>query len=256
MDKKQLRLFSFCIFLLAVIIEPVRVSAFSRKIDSIQIVFDNQQLVLPGETFNIGIRTFYTNGKISNTRGIKDGTAFWINYKVEIIGGTCNSGHISVNEKPDQFVRNSVIIKAYPRRQPELAKELAIPLNYETSIRFQPITPFDKAPGSQIKGELVVMYNNGVERVYRNLQSKKEAGLYKFTGNGGTWKNGNFTIEPDINKIDWHSASLIVNSLRNQAVADTFPVILDYKHQYRVNFSGSSGFLDFRAPQDLMAEAE
>jgi len=56
MEKKQFSSLSFCIFLLAVIIEPVRVYAFSHKIDSIQIVFDNQQLVLPGETFNIGDR--------------------------------------------------------------------------------------------------------------------------------------------------------------------------------------------------------
>ena len=177
MEMNRFSLFSFCIFLLAVTIEPVRVYAFSHKIDSIQIVFDNQQLVLPGETFNIGILTFYTNGRISKTRGMKDGTAFWINYKVEITGGTYNSGHILVDDKPDQFVRNSVIIKAYPRRQPELAKVIAIPLNYETSIRFQPITPFDKAPGSQFKGELIVTYNNGIQRVYKDLQSKKEAGL-------------------------------------------------------------------------------
>ena len=245
MEKKQFSSLSFCIFLLAVIIEPVRVYAFSHKIDSIQIVFDNQQLVLPGETFNIGILTFYKNGKISKTRGMKDGTSFWINYKVEITGGTYNSGRITVNEKPDPIIRNSVIIKAYPRRQPELAKVITVPLNYETSIRFQPITPFDKAPGSQFKGELVVTYNNGIQRVYKDLQSKKEAGLYKFTSKGGTWKNGNFTIEPDINKIDWHSASVIVNSLRNQSVADTFPVLLDYKHHYQLNFSGSSGFAGF-----------
>jgi hypothetical protein len=43
----------------------------SNKIDSIQIVFDNQQLVLPGESFSIGIISYTKNGKISKTKGMK-----------------------------------------------------------------------------------------------------------------------------------------------------------------------------------------
>ncbi len=245
MGKQPFIVFCFCVFLLSGILSPAYVYASSQKIDSIQIVFDNQQLVLPGENFKIGILTFYKNGKISKTRGMKDGSTLWWNFKVEVTGGTFNSGLISVYEQPDLSVQNSVIIKAYPRKQPELAKGIAIPLNYETSIRFRPTTQFDKAPGSQFKGELAVVFDNGIQRIYQNLQSKKEAGLYKFSGKGGTWKNGKFTIETDIRKIDWHTASLTVSSLRNQSIADTFQVILDYKHNYKLNFSGSSGLPGF-----------
>ena len=241
MRKIEFSLFCFCMFLLSGIIMPMSVYAASQKIDSIQIVFDNQQLVLQGETFKIGILTFYKNGKISKTRGMKDGSTLWWNFKIEVTGGTSNSGNISVNEQSDPSLRNSIIIKAYPRKHPELAKVIAVSLNYDTSITFRSTTPFDKAPGSQFKGELVVVFDNGVQRVYKDLQSKKEAGPYRFSGKGGSWNKGKFTIEPDITKIDWHSASLIVNSLRNQSVADTFTVILDYKHNYQLNFSGSSG---------------
>lgn len=245
MGTKPFSVFSFCIFLLSGIVSPAFVYASSHKIDSIQIVFDTQQLVLPGENFKIGVLTYYKNGKISKTRGMKDGSTLWWNYKVEVTGGTFYSGLISVYEQSDPSVRNSVIIKVYPRKQPELVKVMAIPLNYETSIRFRPTTQFDKAPGSQFKGELVAVFDNGVQRVYQNLQNKKEENLFAYTGKGGTWKKGKFTIESDITKIEWHSASLIINSLRNPAVADTFAVILDYRHNYKLNFSGSSGLRGF-----------
>ena len=224
-----------------------QVSAFnvSRKIDSIQIVFDKQQLVLPGESFTIGIIAYYKNGKVSKTNGMKDGSVLWWNYKVEVTGGTYLSGHVSVDSRTEQSIGHSITVKAYPRKQPELAKEFLIPLNYETSVTFLPLNQFDKAPGSQIKGELLVVFDNGMQREYKDLRKSKESDLFQFNGNGTSWKKGKFTIEPDINKIDRHTVSVIVNSSRNPSVADTFPILLDYKHIYELYLKGSSGMSGF-----------
>ena len=241
MEKKRL-LFYF--FVLLVSVTNLQVSAFnlSHKIDSIQIVFDKQQLVLPGESFAVGIIAYYKNGKISKTRGMKDGSVFWWNYKVEVTGGTFLSGRISVNRQPLQSIDRSISIKAYPRKQPELAKELILPLNFENNITFRPTNAFDKVPGSQVRGELLAVFDNGMQRVYDDLKSNKESDLYEFSGNGASWAKGRFTIEPDITKIDMHSVSFITKSVRNPAVADTFPVQLDYKHKYELYLSGMSGF--------------
>lgn len=215
------------------------------KMDSIQIVFDNQQLVLPGESFQIGILSYYKNGKVKKTTGRLGGPVWWWKYKVDVTGGTDFSGRISVNEELVPSKGKYIDIKAYPRKQPELAKELLLPLNYETKIAYRPTAGFDKSPGSQIKGELITEFNNGQKRVCTDLRNSRESSNFQFSGEGGSWKNGKFTIDPDFMKIQNHRSALIVNSLRNTSVADTFSVQLDYKHAYDLQFSGSSGISGF-----------
>lgn len=215
--------------------------SFNSKPDSIQLVFDDQQLVLPGESFQIGITSFYKKGKVRKTVGLSGGSVWWWRYKVEVSGGTNFSGRISVNGELVPSKGKYIGIKAYPRKQPELAKELLLPLNYETKIEYRPTIGFDKAPGSQIKGELFTKFNNGQTRICSDLRNSRESENFQFSGQGGLWKNGRFTIEPDFTKIEEHRAALIVNSLRNKSVADTFSVLLDYKHAYKLNLYGSSG---------------
>lgn len=220
---------------------PVAGFSLSGKLDSIQILFDQQQLVLPGEPFRIGIVSYSKKGKIKSTTGTLGGSMWWWKYKVEVTGRTDASGRISVNELLVPSCGKYISIKAYPRRQPELIKELLIPLNYETKIVYQPTNKFDKAPGSQINGELISEFNNGSSRVCTNLQNSRESDYFQFTTQGGFWNKGKFTIDPDFTRIDQHRAALIVKSLRNKSVADTFAVLLDYRHTYDLHVSGPSG---------------
>lgn len=237
-------IFSF-LFLLSGIAQPVAGSWFAPRMDSIKIVFDDQQLVLSGESFHIGIISYYKNGKVKRTVGLNGGTVWWWRYKVEVSGGADYSGRILVNDELTPSKGKFIGIKAYPRKQPSLVKELLVPLNYETKITYHPTGEFDKAPGSQIKGELVATFNNDVQRVYPNLRNRKESAFFQFYTEGGSWKNGKFTIDPDFTKIEGHRSVLIVNSLRNPLVADTFSVLLDYKHAYNLQLSGSSGMSGF-----------
>ncbi|MDP3431377.1 MAG: hypothetical protein Q8T04_00205 [Bacteroidota bacterium] len=165
---------------------------FAPKIDSIQLVFDDQQLILPRESFRIGIISYYKNGKVRKTVGLSGGNVWWLRYKVEVSGGTDFSGRISVNEE-------------------------------------------------LIKGELLTEFNNGQIRICSDLRNSRESENFQFLGKGGLWKNGRFTIEPDFTLIENHRSSLIVNSLRNKSVTDTFSVLLDYKHMITVRSEGGSG---------------
>ena len=235
-------LLAFC---LSGICSPVAGFPFSRKVDSLQIVFDPQQLVLPGESFLIGITSYTKNGKIKNTTGLLGGSVWWLKYKVDVTGGTNVAGRIWVNEQLVPSKGKYININVYPRKQPELMKELLLPLNYETQIVYRPTNGFDKAPGSQIKGELVTSFNNGMTRVCENLRNSRESDYFHFSTQGGFWEKGKFTIDPDFMKIDEHRAALIVNSLRNKSVADTFAVQLDYRHAYDLHLSGSSGMPGF-----------
>jgi hypothetical protein len=245
MDKNYLFLIAFFLFLFSGIGQPAAGFSLAPKMDSIKVVFDDQQLVLPGESFQIGIISYYKNGKIRSTVGMTGGTVWWWGYKVEVSGGTDISGHISVNKELIPSKGKYIGIKAYPRKQPKLLKELILPLNYETKITYRPTTGFDKAPGSQINGELVTEFINGPQRICNNLRNSRESSNYQFFGDGGLWKNGKFTIDPDFMKLADHRATLIVNSLRNPSVADTFSVLMDYRHAYDLKFSGLSGISGF-----------
>lgn len=244
---KQSRLFRMALIISLFL--GINVSAsgfiFSPKIDSIQIVFDDQQLVLPGESFRIGIISYYKSGKVKKTVGLLNGSTWWWSYKVDVAGGADVSGRIMVNEELVPSKGKYIEIKAYPRKQPELVKELLLPLNYETKIAYRPTGNYDKSPGSQINGEVISEFNNGIVRVCDDWRNNKESGNFIFSGKGGYWKNGKFTIDPDFMKIENHHAALIINSLRNTSVADTFSVQLDYKHAYDLLFSGSSGISGF-----------
>jgi hypothetical protein len=224
---------------------PAQAVSFYPKMDSIQLYFDEQQLLLPGESFRIGVISYYKNGKIKRTVGMDGGSILWWRYHIDVTGGKYFSGRILVNEELIPSKGKYIGLKISPRRQHELMKELLLPLNYETKITYRPVAAFDKAPGSQIKGELVSEFDNGIQRVCTNLRNSKESNNFQFSGEGGTWKNGKFTIEPDFTKIEQHLSSVIVNSVRNNSVADTFSVLLDYKHAYKLCFSGSSGMPGF-----------
>ncbi|MEZ5104344.1 MAG: collagen-like protein [Draconibacterium sp.] len=217
-------------------------SLFRSKIDSIQIEFNPEQLVLPGESFEIGVSSYHKNGKIKKTFGMEGGSVLWWRYKVEVTGGTFRSGSIEVNERLMPSKGKYIEVKVCPKKQPELAKRMLIPLNYETEISFSPISDFDKAPGEIIEGSLVEKFNNGKTRVVTKLSRNKESDNFEFSGEGGSWEKGKFQIEPDFLKIQDHTVNIYVNSLRNPEISDTFSVLLDYKHSYRLSFGGRSGF--------------
>jgi len=225
--------------------DPIFASFFSSKTDSIQIVFDSRQLVLPGESFEIGIISYRHNGKVLKTFGMEGGSVFWWKYVVEVTGGTNRSGKISVNEKLMPSKGKYIGLKVYPKKHPEQAKKLLIPLNYETEIFFRPTVPFDKAPGGVIEGALVSKFDNGVTRVLKKVNNSGESDNFRFYVTGGYWKRGKLFIDPEFLNIENHRVSLITNSLRNTSVSDTFAVTLDYKHNFHLYFQGNSGFFGF-----------
>ncbi|WP_346855556.1 hypothetical protein [uncultured Draconibacterium sp.] len=218
---------------------------FSHKVDSIQLVFDKSQLVVPGETFKIGVLSFHKKGKVRSTTGILGGVVLWWRYETEIIGGTISSGKISVNKQLMPSKGKYISLKVWPRKKPALAQTLLIPLNYETQIEFKPTNNFDKAPGCSFKGEIIATFNNGVVEHYKNLNSKKVIENYRLGADGFILDRGKFMIEPDFQKIIDHEVVLWLSSKRNPDISSSFSVALDYKHNYNLSFWGRSGFSGF-----------
>lgn len=225
--------------------EKAEAGLFRSEPDSIALFFDQEELRLPGESFRIGIISWHRNGRTKKSTGLAGGTRLWWNYRVEVTGGTFSGGKVTVNEQLIPSKGKYISIKAYPRKRETLACELILPLNYETEIIYRPVEDFDKAPGSEIKGELVARFDNGAERVYENLRNNRAAGYYRFWADGGTWHKGRFVIEPDFLRIRDHRSVFYVESLRNLEITDTFSVLLDYRHDYDLSFRGSSGSFGF-----------
>ncbi len=218
-----------------------RADLFFSKIDSFQVILNNDQLKLPGETFDIGILSFHKKGKTRKTTGLAGGSVFWWNYKIEVKGGTFQSGKITVNRQLLPSKGKYIEIEVYPRKQPELSQRILLPLNYETEIYFKPTNNFDKAPGSVIEGEIVAKFDNGITRRLSKFNRNRKIENYVLSGSGGRWNKESFFIEPDFLNIENHSVHLFVQSLLNPELCDTFSVLLDYKHSYRLQFAGMDG---------------
>ncbi len=214
---------------------------FRSEPDSITLFYDSEQLRLPGESFRLGVISHLKSGKLKKSVGLAGGTHLWWNYRVEVRGGDFSGGRVTVNERLVPSRGKYISVRVYPRKQPALAKELLLPLNYETEIIYRPVENFDKAPGSQVKGELVARFDNGMVRVYEDLRNSRAAGYYRFWADGGSWHKGRFIIEPDFTRIRDHRSDLYVEALRSQGVTDTFSVVLDYRHDYSLFFRGRGG---------------
>lgn len=219
--------------------------AYSSKIDSLEIVVEDQQLVLPGEVFRIGIIAWQKNGKVKKTTGIAGGNSFWWRYKVDVIGGNAFGGRVRVNDKLVPSKGKYIQVNVCPRKQPDKIAKKLIPLNYETRISFVPEKPFDRAPGCQIEGKVICEFNDGTTLEYNHLNRKTEADNFVFGPFGGEWNRGTFTIDPDFTKIEDHTAALFIRSVRNPSATHTFPVRLDYKHNYRLALQGFAGMNGF-----------
>ncbi len=214
---------------------------FSKKIDSIQVAFDKNQLILPGESFKINITSFLNNGKVKKTIGQKGGSVFWKRYHVEVIGGSFSHGRIQVNSKLCPSKGKYISIKVWPKKRKELAQTILVPLNYETKISFTPTTDFDKAPGCSFKGEITAYFNNGITRKYTNLRPAKIARNFNIFTDGVWQKKKRFIIDEDFQNIIKHKATISVVSARNPEISCNYPILLDYKHNYNLVFRGSSG---------------
>ncbi len=231
------------VFLLALMtgtIPQVAASWLFPVPDSIRLVTSAEELRLPGESFRIGVKAYYPGGKIKSTVGLCGGTIFWWKYHTEVTGGRDNSGRILVNEQLMPSKGKYIRIRVYPRRHPELAKDMLLPLHYETRIEFLAEPGFERYPGSRIRGMLNATFNNHATRTY-DLKDRKGSEMYRFLADGGIWEEGHFLIDHDFSRIQDHRSSLVVVSKRNTAVRDTFSVLLDYIHDYDLSLWGSSG---------------
>ncbi len=227
---------------------PAQAFFFRNKIDSIQINYDCNQLVLPGESFNISVTSFHKNGKHRTTKGVFGGRVGWWRYELDVQGGRNQGGRIQVNEQLIPSKGKYIGISIIPKKQPELKQRILIPLNYETKLCYHPTNHFDKAPGCSFKGKVVSEFNNGQTRVYENLQKSKITDRFGFSSKAGFWRKGVFTIEPDFHNIPDHHSALIIHSKLNDAVSDTFDILLDYKHNYSLVRNGHCGSDGFSGP--------
>ncbi len=246
---KAMKNFYFHFFLATLLlsvaqIENLSAGIFTRKTDSIQIIVGKNQLVLLGESFKIGVISYHPKEKIRKTKGIDGGSVLWWRYKTEVVGGENWGGKITVNPQLMPSKGKFISIKVYPRKKPKFAKTILVPLNYETEVAFRPTTEFDKAPDCSFKGEIISVFDNGLERAY-NLKSDLDTDNFLIFTNGLSSRKGKFTIEADFTKIENHRVDLEIVSRRNPEVSHTFSVLLDYKHDYNLSFYGSSGLNGF-----------
>lgn len=230
-------------------IEKSNAGIFSPRIDSIQIILDKSQLVLPGETFSMGVIAYGKKGNIVKSWDASGGLFFGLKYDVEVVGGENRSfGKIKVNTELAPARGKYIRLKVWPHKKPHLAKELLVPLNYEVAVGFLPTSEFDKAPGCSFSGDIISTYNNGMIKRKKVNRSNFDRLSAFMSFDGISFSKGRFKIEPDFEKIVDHRVGIVVWAEQNQEINQEFSFVLDYRHHYDLNFwgmSGSGGFSGF-----------
>lgn len=215
---------------------------FEKQIDSIQLVYDQEALRLPGKKLEIGVYAYYKNGKVKKTWNLAQGTLVWSKFRVEVIGGSYSMGKITISDKLYPSKGKYIQVRVYPKKTPEMAKTLLLPLNYEEEVEIIPTTEMIKAPGFNFKFKVVSTFDNGVKKDYnfkrRDLLKSK---YFAFSTEGGELKSGKFFIEENFQNINNHRANLTVVSKRNPNCQHSFDINLDYKANYYLTLSGFSG---------------
>jgi len=215
---------------------------FAKQVDSIQLVYDSDALLLPGKKFEIGVFAYFKNGKVKKTWNLKNGTLMWSKFNVEVIGGTYSSGKVTVNNKLYPSKGKYIQVRVFPQKAPEMAKTLLLPLNYEENIEIVPTTEMVKAPGFNFKFKVVSTFNNGVIKdYYFKRHDLLKSKFFSFKTEGGILKSGKFYIDEDFQNILDHRANITVVSKRNPDCQHSFDINLDYKANYYLTLRGFGG---------------
>lgn len=130
------KLFSLILFLPLL---TAQAHTLGREFASIEVKYEETPNITLGQTIRIGILAKNEKGKEFKTPGfLAPGllkTAEWVNFKVEVSGGTLNNdGSITISDNVRDLKNNAVTITAFCVKNPEVKTELAIPLNFQGKL--------------------------------------------------------------------------------------------------------------------------
>jgi hypothetical protein len=218
---------------------------FTKQLDSIQLVYNQNELRLPGESFGIGVIAYFKNGKVKKTMNIEKGIMPWFRFTVDVKGGSQFMGRVRVNGELLPSVGKYVQVTVWPNKAKHLAKELLLPLNYEKNIEIVPVSKLVKAPGYGFNFKVVSTFDNGQQREYFYKSYDDLSKTFILAVNGGNLRRDKYVIETDIRNITNHTVNLTAYSKRNPECIHSFDLQLDYKAHYNLTLWGSSGSSGF-----------
>ncbi|MBN1924242.1 MAG: hypothetical protein JW798_00270 [Prolixibacteraceae bacterium] len=214
---------------------------FTRNIDSIQLIYNDQELRLPGKSFEIGAIVYYKKGKVRKTWNLEEGFLPWFSFNVEVKGGRHFLNKIIINEKLVPSAGKYISVKVWPGKAKDLAKTLLLPLNYEKQIEIVPTSDVTKAPGYSFHYKIIATYDNDIVEEFRNRNWITDTSRFSLRFNGGRVKWGQFIIESDIRKIENHQVDFTAISKLNPECTYTLGIDLDYIANYKLVLSGAGG---------------
>lgn len=234
--------------IIASLVVPIfmHLCAYSQKkintdnIKSLVVRYDPSVLRIPGNSLPFGISALMQNGDVYNTKGYLNGELRWINFKIEVDGGSVFLGDLHFDQTAKPLKNNGITVRIYSRKSKELLHEQQIMYNYPIDIELYPKNEFDYAPKNRIVLGMDVQYNNGavISEDIVGLTNPKNVYL---SVSGGFYNLGAINIEPDPFKIVNHTVEIVGLSPQNPEVSDTLRFLLDYRTTYKKSYTVSHG---------------
>lgn len=212
-----------------------------RQIKSIKIEYDENAIRLPGYKIPMGVTVVLKDNEVLNTRGFLKGKLLWNNFNITVEGGKFSGGRIVVADH-QKFKESQIFVKVESKHHPEKFTWEVINLNYAKSVHIILPETYSKAPGFSVPVCFNVILDSD-DTLSTVSQKKKIFGIDNMMINteGGFFKKGKFYLSPYIEDFPQHKAGINVALNSDPDITDSLIVKLDYKADYNLYISASSG---------------
>lgn len=131
------------LLLIGILWLPQMLFSQNRRVESIQLVYENTSLLSIGSIINFGIIKKIKNGKILKTRGFAGGKEDWEDFQIQAEGGNISNGIFYVNTDARKIQKHQIKLKVWLKDDASKADSVVFKLNYEgeTLANFKPNTP-------------------------------------------------------------------------------------------------------------------
>jgi hypothetical protein len=238
------------ILLLVIILQPLHFSAGTslrnKQVARLRVIYDQNQLRLPGSSIKLGIVAYLKNGDSVCTRGFLNGKVAWRNYNFEIEGGKFRNGNIRIGGGIDNTLEQQLIIKVASKHQPEISDYEIVNFNYSVKITLYHEGIIQKSPGQSFKIGVEARMDDG--KIIRTGSSRSWWNTfdpYEVTVEGGQKINSRIYLHDSPDAFYQHQVKIKAWSRMNPSLVDSIFFLLDYRGESRLVVSGFDGFSGF-----------
>ena len=242
----NLRLILTLLIILQTFYSATGISLKRKSIERIRIVYNENQLRLPGTSVDIGVIAYLTNGDSLCTRGFLKGKVGWRNYLVDVEGGRFQCRSVKITGNYDNAVEQQFAVSVRSKYLNSLSDYEILNYNYPVKILLYQEGVLVRSPGHSFRIGIEAKMDNGdIIRTTGNRPWWNSFDPYEIAVEGGTKSSSSIHLFDSPLDFNLHQVKVMAWSKMNPSLADSICFRLDYKSSFYMSTSGSDGSSGF-----------